>query len=195
MGRFKAARSPPKIYWPLHLKQAQASGVGGRAPRKNTKKKPRFCEKGTPVALLASLGQSVPCPVLEGSILTSAIEKSKSAPSIEVRVWNFDFGKRKLMMAIRNEVATESVNKIPFCPPVTAVPLFDIQRQTAPLRDEIDAAVSRVFDSGQFVLGPEVKELESQIATYCHANFSVGCASGSDALLLGFIGRRNRFWR
>ena len=90
-------------------------------------------------------------------------------------------------MAIRNEVATGSVDQIPFCPPVTAVPLFDIQRQTAPLRDEIDAAVSRVFDSGQFVLGPEVTELESQIATYCHANFAIGCASGSDALLLALL--------
>ena len=71
--------------------------------------------------------------------------------------------------------------------PVTGVPLFDIQRQMAPLRPEIDAAVSSVFDSGQFVLGPEVKTLETKIAAFCQSNFAVGCASGSDALLLALM--------
>jgi len=90
-------------------------------------------------------------------------------------------------MAMPNDLDKESLNQIPFSPPVTGVPLFDIQRQTAPLREEIDAAVSGVFDTGQFVLGPEVQALESQIANYCHANFAVGCASGSDALLLALL--------
>ena len=91
-------------------------------------------------------------------------------------------------MAISNEVAVSDglkyVTGSTYCPPVTSVPLFDIQRQMAPLRTEIDAAVSSVFDSGQFVLGPEVKQLESKIAAFCQSNFAVGCASGSDALLL-----------
>ena len=90
-------------------------------------------------------------------------------------------------MAMPNALDKGSLNQIPFSPPVTGVPLFDVQRQTAPLREEIDAAVSSVFDSGQFVLGPEVQALESQIANYCHANFAVGCASGSDALLLALL--------
>jgi dTDP-4-amino-4,6-dideoxygalactose transaminase len=57
----------------------------------------------------------------------------------------------------------------------------------APLRSEIDAATASVFDSGQFVLGPEVKTLESRIAKFCNSNFAVGCASGSDALLLALM--------
>ena len=73
------------------------------------------------------------------------------------------------------------------CARVTGVPLFDIQRQMAPLRSEIDAAISSVLDSGQFVLGPDVKTLETQIAAFCQSNFAVGCASGSDALLLALM--------
>ncbi|MDP6718673.1 MAG: DegT/DnrJ/EryC1/StrS family aminotransferase, partial [Pirellulaceae bacterium] len=46
---------------------------------------------------------------------------------------------------------------------------------------------SSVFDSGQFVLGPEVKTLEAKIAAFCQSSFSVGCASGSDALLLALM--------
>lgn len=90
-------------------------------------------------------------------------------------------------MAMPNDLDKGPLTQIPFSPPVTGVPLFDVQRQTAPLREEIDAAVSSVFDTGQFVLGPEVQALESEIANYCHANFAVGCASGSDALLLALL--------
>jgi dTDP-4-amino-4,6-dideoxygalactose transaminase len=46
------------------------------------------------------------------------------------------------------------------------------------------AAVSRVLASGQVILGPEVAALEEGIAQYCGVNHAVGCASGTDALLL-----------
>ncbi len=65
--------------------------------------------------------------------------------------------------------------------------LLDIARQTAGIRAEIDAAIARVLDHGQFVLGPEVRALESSIANYCGTRFAVGCASGSDALLLALM--------
>ena len=45
---------------------------------------------------------------------------------------------------------------------VSGVPLLDIQRQHAPLRAEIDAALARVCDSGRFILGPDCEELESE---------------------------------
>jgi dTDP-4-amino-4,6-dideoxygalactose transaminase len=95
-------------------------------------------------------------------------------------------------MAISNEVAVGNglnyVTESTYCPStVTSVPLFDIQRQMAPLRTEIDTAISGVFDSGQFVLGPEVKTLESKVADFCQSSFAVGCASGSDALLLALM--------
>lgn len=64
------------------------------------------------------------------------------------------------------------------------VPLLDLQAQYVSLQAEMLAAVSRVFDSQQFVLGPEVSALEDEIAEYCGTAEAVGCASGSDALLL-----------
>jgi dTDP-4-amino-4,6-dideoxygalactose transaminase len=67
------------------------------------------------------------------------------------------------------------------------VPLLDVARQYQPLRDEILAAIANVCDSGRFVHGPECGELERRLASYCHVKHAIGCASGSDALLLALM--------
>jgi len=67
------------------------------------------------------------------------------------------------------------------------VPLLDLQRQLLPLKEQIVAALSRVCDSGAFILGPEVKQLEQNLASYCQAKHAIACASGSDALLLALM--------
>ena len=67
------------------------------------------------------------------------------------------------------------------------VPLLDLQAQYASLRDELRAAVVRVMDSQRFVLGDEVRRLESSIAEYVGTTHAIGCASGSDALLLALM--------
>jgi len=64
------------------------------------------------------------------------------------------------------------------------VPLLDLGAQVRPIRDELLSAIARVVDSRKFILGEEVRCLEEQLAAYCGARFAVGCASGSDALLL-----------
>src|SRR5262249_9080021 len=64
------------------------------------------------------------------------------------------------------------------------VPLCDIQGQYKGLEGQIQQAVARVLASGQVILGPEVARLEEEVARYCGAGYGVGCASGSDALLL-----------
>ncbi|MBX7164715.1 MAG: DegT/DnrJ/EryC1/StrS family aminotransferase [Pirellulales bacterium] len=69
----------------------------------------------------------------------------------------------------------------------TGVPFFDIGRQHAALRGEILAALTRVYDSSQFVLGPDIARLETALAGYCHARHAIACASGSDALLLALM--------
>lgn len=92
-------------------------------------------------------------------------------------------------MPPRNDFSstTSLENEVQLVTPPTSVPLLDIQRQTEPLRAEMEAAVSRVFASGHFVLGETVQELESAIAEYCQAAYAIGCASGSDALLLALL--------
>jgi dTDP-4-amino-4,6-dideoxygalactose transaminase len=67
------------------------------------------------------------------------------------------------------------------------VPLVDLQAQYGTIRDEVRAAIDRVFESQQFVLGAEVQALEGEIARYSQTKFAIGCASGSDALLLALM--------
>lgn len=64
------------------------------------------------------------------------------------------------------------------------VPFLDLKRQYQSIKVEIDQAVFKVLAETQFILGPEVKEFEKNIADYCGAKFAIGVASGTDALLL-----------
>lgn len=67
------------------------------------------------------------------------------------------------------------------------VPLLDLKEQNDRLRPEIEAALGRVLDSNGFILGDEVARLENELAAYCGAEFAIGCASGSDAILLALM--------
>ena len=70
------------------------------------------------------------------------------------------------------------------------VPLLDLKAQYATIREDVRAAIDRVFESQRFVLGAEGQDLEEEIARYCQTRFAIGCASGSDALLLGLMSCR-----
>lgn len=67
------------------------------------------------------------------------------------------------------------------------VPLLDLSEQNARLRPEIEAAIGRVLDTNSFILGGEVAALEKELAEYCGTKYAIGCASGSDALLLALM--------
>ena len=67
------------------------------------------------------------------------------------------------------------------------VPLLDLTEQNQLLRSEIEAALGRVLDTNAFILGGEVKALEDELAAYCGTRYAIGCASGSDALLLALM--------
>jgi dTDP-4-amino-4,6-dideoxygalactose transaminase len=67
------------------------------------------------------------------------------------------------------------------------VPLLDMRALHQPIRDEVLAAVTRVIDSNAFIMGEDVKQLEKSIAQYSHVPYAIGCASGSDALLLAMM--------
>ncbi|MCC6328614.1 MAG: DegT/DnrJ/EryC1/StrS family aminotransferase [Acidobacteria bacterium] len=67
------------------------------------------------------------------------------------------------------------------------VPLLDLKQQNETLRPEIEAALGRVLDTNAFILGGEVAELETELADHCSARHAIGCASGSDALLLAMM--------
>jgi dTDP-4-amino-4,6-dideoxygalactose transaminase len=65
-----------------------------------------------------------------------------------------------------------------------SVPLLDLRVQHAAIRDEVVAAMMHVVDSQLFILGAEVEKLERQVAELSHTRYAIGCASGTDALLL-----------
>jgi dTDP-4-amino-4,6-dideoxygalactose transaminase len=67
------------------------------------------------------------------------------------------------------------------------VPLLDLQAQHSQIRDEVLAEIVRVVDSQKFILGEDVKRLEEEIAEYCACKYAVGCANGSDALVLALM--------
>jgi len=68
-----------------------------------------------------------------------------------------------------------------------SVPLLDLRRQYASIREEVLAAIARVCDAQSFILGPEVEALEREIAALTGAAAAAGCASGTEALWLALV--------
>lgn len=60
----------------------------------------------------------------------------------------------------------------------------DLARQQERIRGRLDAAIARTLDHGQYIMGPEVGELEAALADHCGARHAIACSSGTDALLM-----------
>lgn len=69
----------------------------------------------------------------------------------------------------------------------STIPLLDLKAQYAELREEIFAAINRILESQQFILGPEVEALEAEVASYSHCRYGIGVSSGTDALLVSLM--------
>jgi dTDP-4-amino-4,6-dideoxygalactose transaminase len=67
------------------------------------------------------------------------------------------------------------------------IPFVDLKAQYSGIKQEIDEAMSRVFDMCQFVLGDEVEAFEAEFAAYCQAKHAVGVNSGTSALHLALL--------
>jgi dTDP-4-amino-4,6-dideoxygalactose transaminase len=68
-----------------------------------------------------------------------------------------------------------------------AVPLLDLHAQYAPIREQVLAAITRVCDSQRFIMGPEITELERELAALIGVEHAVAVSSGTDALLLALM--------
>jgi dTDP-4-amino-4,6-dideoxygalactose transaminase len=66
----------------------------------------------------------------------------------------------------------------------TPVPFIDIAAQRRRLGSAVDEAIARVTAHCQFIMGPEVRALEADLAAFCGARHAISCASGTDALIL-----------
>ena len=85
----------------------------------------------------------------------------------------------------------ESVAKSPrpsdHSAPKLLFPFLDLKAEYATMKEEIGNAVNKVLENQQFIMGPEVRQLEAEIAAFIGSRFALGCASGSDALLLALM--------
>jgi dTDP-4-amino-4,6-dideoxygalactose transaminase len=85
-------------------------------------------------------------------------------------------------------MSSEAILSIHDAPrPDAPVPLIDLVEQYDTIREEIHDAVDRVLASQRFILGDEVAEFEQEVAAYCDARHAIGCASGTDALILALM--------
>jgi dTDP-4-amino-4,6-dideoxygalactose transaminase len=65
------------------------------------------------------------------------------------------------------------------------IPILDLSPQYQSLKPEIYAAIDRVLESGQFIMGPDVKQFEQEVATYLGVKHAIAVNSGTDALVIG----------
>jgi len=70
---------------------------------------------------------------------------------------------------------------------VSSLPFIDLKAQYAALKPSIDARIQRVLDHGQYIMGPEVKELEEKLAAYVGARHCITVSSGTEALLIALM--------
>ena len=70
---------------------------------------------------------------------------------------------------------------------ITSVPLLDVARGNDPLMEQYKEVFNEILETGRFIGGPNCQGLEESVAEVCDAKHGVGCASGSDALLLALM--------
>jgi dTDP-4-amino-4,6-dideoxygalactose transaminase len=67
------------------------------------------------------------------------------------------------------------------------IEFIDLAAQQARIKPALDAAIARVLQQGQYIMGPDVKAFEKQLAAFCGARHAISCANGTDALLLALM--------
>lgn len=67
------------------------------------------------------------------------------------------------------------------------IPFIDLQSQYKTYKEEIDSAIHNILDTSQYIMGPSVKQFEENLSEYVGAKHAIGCASGTDALLLALM--------
>lgn len=67
------------------------------------------------------------------------------------------------------------------------IQMVDLVTQYKKIKPEVDEAIHRVLDSGHYIMGKEVGEFESAVASYLNVRYAIGCASGTDALQVAMM--------
>lgn len=84
---------------------------------------------------------------------------------------------------------TDPLAGSPEMPERRTMQFIDLSAQQERIRGAIDAAIAGVLDHGRYIMGPEVAQLESELGEFCGAPSVIGCASGTDALVMALMAR------
>jgi dTDP-4-amino-4,6-dideoxygalactose transaminase len=68
-----------------------------------------------------------------------------------------------------------------------SIPFIDLKTQYAQVEDAVKAGIENVLNHGAYIMGPEIGELESQLSSFSAVRHAVGCASGTDALIMALM--------
>ncbi len=68
-----------------------------------------------------------------------------------------------------------------------SIPFIDLKAQYADLKEDIQKNIETVLEHGKFIMGPEVKQLESELATFANTKHAVSCSNGTDALIIALM--------
>ena len=69
----------------------------------------------------------------------------------------------------------------------TIMPFIDLQKQQLRIRSLLDLKIKNVLDHGQYIMGPEINELEDKLARYVGVKHCISVANGTDALLIAML--------
>ncbi|MDI9635456.1 DegT/DnrJ/EryC1/StrS aminotransferase family protein [Kamptonema cortianum] len=69
------------------------------------------------------------------------------------------------------------------------IPFIDLAAQQKRIRPQLEAAIGRVLDHGGYIMGPEIRELETELTAFCGASHTLTCSSGTDALVLPLMAK------
>jgi len=75
---------------------------------------------------------------------------------------------------------------------ILPIEFVDLKKQRARIGDKIDSAIAKVLNHGQFILGPEVKQLEDGLKAFCGAKYAIACSNGTDAIGLSLMALKVR---
>lgn len=70
---------------------------------------------------------------------------------------------------------------------MSSIAFIDLAAQQRRIRDRVDAAISEVLDQGAYIMGPQVRKFEGEVAAFCGAKHAIGCGNGTDALQLALM--------
>ncbi len=73
--------------------------------------------------------------------------------------------------------------------PEAPLALIDLKAQQARIRGDLERAIQRVLDHGNYIMGPEVDDLEKRLAAFSGVKHAITCASGTDALLIALMAK------